>query len=240
VTGSKVHELDKRNSDMIKRAMDVLLSGMALLFLAPLGVAVSIILRCTGEGKIFYRQKRVGKGGEVFGLIKFATMLENSPNIGSGNITVGNDPRVLPFGRFLRKSKINELPQLWNIFVGDMSIVGPRPLTWDTYEMIPAPIRVEIRDITPGLTGAGSLIFRDEERYIAERPENFRDFYRDEIAPFKGELEIWYKKNRSFATDLKLIFLTAWVVVFPESRLPQRWLKALPFHAKFNPPGVEG
>lgn len=219
---------------MIKRGMDILLSGMAIIFFAPIGILIAIILRCTGEGKIFYRQNRVGKGGETFGLIKFATMLENSPNIGSGNITVGNDPRVLPFGRFLRKSKINEVPQLWNILVGDMSIVGPRPLTRDTYEMIPEHIRTQIKDVIPGLTGAGSIIFRDEERYIAERPETFRDFYRDEIAPFKGELEIWYKHNRSLLTDLKLIFLTAWVVVFPESRLPQRWLKGLPVHPQFN------
>ena len=101
----------------MKRFFDVFLSGMAILFFSPLLVPVIIILKLTGEHYIFYTQERMGKGGNHFGLLKFATMLKDSPNMGSGDITEKNDPRVLPFGRFLRKTKINELPQLINIFI---------------------------------------------------------------------------------------------------------------------------
>lgn len=218
----------------MKRLLDIILAGSGLLIFAPFGLVISLVLRMSGEGEVFYRQTRIGKGGKSFGLLKFATMLKNSPNIGSGNITVGNDPRVLPIGRFLRKSKLNEVPQLWNILIGDMSVVGPRPLTKDTYEMIPETIRDQIKDLTPGLTGAGSLIFRDEERYIAERPNDFREFYKEEIAPFKGKLEVWYKERKSLTLDMKIIFLTGWSVFFPMSNLANNWLKGLPKHEIFN------
>ena len=110
----------------MKRTLDVVLSFLALVVLAPFLLPVVVILRFTGEGEVFYIQERAGRGGNSFGLYKFATMLKNSPNIGAGEITVREDPRVLPFGQFLRKTKLNELPQLWNIFIGDMSVVGPR------------------------------------------------------------------------------------------------------------------
>ena len=113
----------------MKRFFDIVLSGLAILCLSPLLIPVVIILKLTGEHYIFYTQERIGLGGKPFGLLKFATMLKNSPNMGAGDITTHNDPRVLPFGRILRKTKINELPQLFNIFLGDMSIIGPRPLT---------------------------------------------------------------------------------------------------------------
>ena len=104
----------------MRRFIDFLLSLIALVVLSPLLFPVILILKCTGEGEIFYVQKRCGLGGKEFGLLKFATMLKNSPNIGAGEITLKEDPRVLPFGKLLRKSKLNELPQLWNIFVGNM------------------------------------------------------------------------------------------------------------------------
>ena len=105
------------------RFFDILFSGIALLILSPLLVPVSIILRLTGEGEVFFLQERIGKGGKKFKLFKFATMLKNSPNIGTGTVTMRNDPRVLPVGKLLRKTKINELPQLLNIFIGDMSVI---------------------------------------------------------------------------------------------------------------------
>ncbi|MEM9227401.1 MAG: sugar transferase, partial [Verrucomicrobiota bacterium] len=212
----------------MKRLFDILSSSFALLVLCPLFIPIAIVLRCTGEGEVFYRQNRVGKGGQVFGLYKFATMLKNSPAIGAGTITLKDDPRVLPFGKFLRKTKLNELPQLLNILFGHMSVVGPRPLTRETYEMIPPEIREKTKDLQPGLSGAGSLIFRDEERFIAEHPDDFREFYRDEIAPFKGQLEVWYLERKSFLLDMQLIFLTAWAVVFAHTTLPKKMLKDLP------------
>ena len=105
----------------MQRVLDIILAGLGILFLSPLLVPIAIILKATGEGEVFYIQTRIGKNGSPFGLLKFATMLKDSPNIGAGEITIHNDPRVLPIGKFLRKSKINELPQLWNILIGNES-----------------------------------------------------------------------------------------------------------------------
>src|SRR5687767_1229498 len=111
----------------IKRLCDIVLSAVLLLFLSPLFLILGLMLKCSGEGEIFYRQNRVGYKNANFKIWKFATMLKNSPNIGTGSLTVRNDPRVTKIGRFLRKTKINELPQLINVLIGDMSFVGPRP-----------------------------------------------------------------------------------------------------------------
>ena len=213
---------------MLKRAVDLLLSSIALLILSPLMLPVIIILRLTGEGKIFYRQDRVGKGGELFRLLKFATMLENSPNMKGGDITVRNDPRVLPFGGILRKTKINELPQLLNVFLGDMSIIGPRPLTPRTFSHYSKDVQEQIATLKPGLSGIGSIIFRDEESILANSKKSHLDCYKEDIIPFKGELEIWYKKRQSFLLDVLLIFLTIWVILFSNSRLPHKLFSDLP------------
>ena len=135
----------------MQRLLDVLLSGLALLVLSPLLVPVAIALRLTGEGEVFFIQQRVGRGGRPFGLYKFATMLKDSPNIGTGTVTVKGDPRVLPLGRFLRKTKINELPQLLNIFKGDMSIIGPRPQTQRCFDAFPSTSQAEIVKVRPGV-----------------------------------------------------------------------------------------
>ncbi|MDB4470949.1 sugar transferase [Akkermansiaceae bacterium] len=219
----------------MKRFFDCILSGFAILVFCPVGFILAVVLRFTGEGEIFYRQKRIGRNGKSFGVLKFATMLKDSPNLGTGTITKKGDSRVLPLGKFLRKTKLNEIPQLWNIFIGDMSIVGPRPLTKETRDYIPAEILEEIQDVQPGLTGIGSIIFRDEETLIHESGEDYHEFYQREIAPFKGEVELWYKENRSFLVDLKIIFLTAWVVLFSNSKLPSAVFGGLPFHPLFNP-----
>lgn len=217
----------------MKRLFDIVSSFSAILLLFPLLFPVMIILRFTGEGYIFYSQKRVGKGGESFDLLKFATMLKDSPNMAGGDITMGMDPRVLPFGRFLRKTKINELPQLFNILKGDISVVGPRPLTPKNYAYYNEEVKEAISSLKPGLTGIGSIVFRDEESILANSPKAPLDCYREDISPYKGELEIWYGNNQSFITDMKLIFLTAWVIVFPESRLYEKILKGLPERPDF-------
>src|SRR6185369_2253365 len=123
---------------MVQRFLDIFLSALALIVLSPLLVPIVIALRLTGEGEVFFIQSRVGRGGRMFGLYKFATMLKNSPNMGTGTVTLSGDPRILPLGKFLRKTKINELPQLLNILKGDMSIVGPRPQTQRCFAAFPA------------------------------------------------------------------------------------------------------
>jgi len=213
---------------MAKRALDILLSLIGLLLFLPVGLIICIILSVTGEREVFYRQWRVGKEGKKFGLMKYATMLKDSPNLGPGLLTVKGDPRVLPFGGFLRKTKLNEVPQLLNILKGDMSIVGPRPQAQAHFDVFPTHVRVEIVKVRPGLTGIGSIEFRDEESIMDRCGRPHDEFYEDVIAPYKGELELWYIKNQSFSLDVKLIFLTAWVVLFPQSRLYERILNDLP------------
>jgi lipopolysaccharide/colanic/teichoic acid biosynthesis glycosyltransferase len=157
-------------------------------------------------------------------------MLENSPNLGSGSLTLKNDPRVLPIGSFLRKTKINELPQILNIIIGDLSIVGPRPQMQVDFEKFSDEVQRKIYNVRPGLTGIGSIVFRDEESLIsvANKKEDPHDFYKRVIAPYKGELEMWYQSNCSFFLDLQLIFMTAWVILAPNSRLYEKWFKDLP------------
>ena len=212
------------------RIIDVLLSILALLVLLPLFIPIVIILLLTGEHKVFYLQTRVGYKNKDFKIIKFATMLSNSPNMGSGSLTLRNDPRVLPFGSFLRKTKINELPQILNIIIGDLSIVGPRPQMQVDFEKYSDNVQKKIYNVRPGLTGIGSIMFRDEESLIslAAENENPHDFYKRVIAPYKGELEIWYHSHRSVFLDSQLIFMTAWAIVFPETRLYEKWFKDLP------------
>jgi len=220
----------------IKRLMDILLAGVALLVLTPLMLPVMIGLLLTGEHEVFYFQERIGRGNRKFMIWKFATMLKNSPNLAGGLHTTRRDPRVLPLGRFLRITKINELPQLINILVGDMSIVGPRPLVDKTFEPYPDPVKERIYCIRPGLTGIGSIVFRDEERLLSDCGGDPGAFYAQHIAPAKGALELWYQNHLSLATDLMLIFLTGWVILFPRSRLLRRWFRDLPTIAV---PGME-
>ncbi len=212
----------------MKRIFDIISSGIFIIIISPLLIPLMILLRLTGEGKVFYVQQRIGKGGKHFGLLKFATMLENSPNLVGGDVTMGNDPRVLPVGKFLRKTKINELPQLLNIFKGDISVVGPRPLTPKTFAFYSKDIQHEIKALKPGLTGIGSIVFRDEERILANSSKPHLQCYEEDIAPYKGALEVWYKKHQSFFLDLQLIFLTIWVILFSESKAYESIYKDLP------------
>ena len=216
---------------ILKRTFDILASGIAILILSPLLMPVIIGLSLTGEGCVWYKQERLGYRNKPFLIWKFATMLKNSANMPGGYITVKKDPRLTPMGDFLRKSKINELPQLFNIFAGRMSIVGPRPVMKVSFEAYPEEVNEVIYNVKPGLTGIGSIIFRDEEKLLTDVKNNGGDlweFYKEEIYPFKGQLEIWYQNNKSFFLDIQLIFLTAWVIIIPDSKLYEKWFKDLP------------
>ncbi len=209
------------------RLLDVVLSGFSLLVLAPLLLPVALVLRVTGEGEVFYVQRRVGRGGKSFGLYKFATMLKDSPSMGTGTLTIKGDSRVLPFGRILRKIKVNELPQLLNVLKGDMSIIGPRPQTQRCFDAFPVHSQVEIIKVRPGLSGVGSIVFRNEEELMhgSSDPDSFYDHV---IMPYKGRLEEWYVDNQGLRIYLVCILATAWVVIFPNSRLVWRILPGLP------------
>ena len=169
----------------------------------------------TGEGEIFFPQYRVGRGGKTFKLYKFATMLKDSPSMDTGTVTIKNDPRVLPLGGVLRKTKINELPQIYNILIGDMSIIGPRPQTQRCFDAFPKSAQHDIASVRPGLSGLGSVIFRNEEDMMNANVDPDR-FYDDIIMPYKGKLESWYVQNNSVCNYLLLIALTI-IVIFTHS-----------------------
>lgn len=212
----------------MKRLIDICFSSIVLLLLLPLFIPIMILLKFTGEGYVFYLQERVGYKNRPFKIWKFATMLKESPNMLTGSLTVRNDPRVTPVGKYLRITKINELPQFINVLIGNMSIVGPRPQMKVDFEAYPEHVKKRIYDVKPGVTGIGSIIFRDEEKMMSESGMPVKEFYAKHIAPYKGELELWYQKNMSFFTDLMLVFLTVWVIFFPESSLTFKVFKDLP------------
>jgi len=211
-----------------KYIIDFVVALVSLLIILPFMIPIIIGLLFTGEHNVFYFQQRIGFKNKPFYIWKFATMLKDSPNMGTGILTMRQDPRVLPMGYFLRKTKINELPQIINILRGDMSLVGPRPLVEKTFDPYPDHVKKNIYNIKPGLTGIGSIIFRDEERLFSETSLSPEEFYEKYISAYKGELELWYQTHLSFYTDFMLIFLTAWVIIFPESALIYKVFKDLP------------
>ena len=215
-----------------KRLIDIILSFTALVVLSPLLIPVCIGLLLTGEHYIFYFQNRIGYLNKPFDIWKFATMLKASPNLPGGLHTTKRDPRLMPLGSFLRKTKINELPQLINILIGNMSIVGPRPLVDKTFEPYSDYVKANIYKVKPGLTGIGSIVFRDEEKLLSETTMPTSEFYAKHISPYKGELELWYQTHLSFYTDFMLIFLTAWVILIPKSELVYSVFKDLPIKSE--------
>ena len=179
----------------IKRLIDILLSLIAMLILLPFFIPLAILLKLTGEGYIFYFQDRVGYKNKKFRIWKFATMLLASPGLGSGSITVKNDWRVTPMGGWLRKTKINELPQIVNVFLGDMSLVGPRPQMESDFLKYSPEVQSKINNVQPGVTGIASIVFRDEEKYYANITEDPHVFCKRVISPYKGALELWYQNH---------------------------------------------
>ena len=212
----------------IKRFFDIIFSIHALLILSPILILIILILFLTAEGEIFYLQERVGKFSKTFKIWKFATMVKNSPNIGSGDVTLRNDPRVLPFGRFLRISKINEIPQLINILKGDMSFTGPRPLMKAGFDRYENKIKTKIYNVKPGLTGIGSIVFRDEEKIMTNSQLDPQECYKLHILPYKGELELWYQNNMNFTTDFKILLATFISILFTKNQFYYNFFKGLP------------
>jgi lipopolysaccharide/colanic/teichoic acid biosynthesis glycosyltransferase len=211
----------------MQRFLDFILSVLVFIIISPFFIPIMIVLRFTGEGEIFYIQQRIGLHGDSFRLLKFATMLKNSSNMGTGDITLRNDPRVLPIGNFLRKSKINELPQILNIIKGDMSIVGPRPHTKRNFLLYSKKIQDVVNTVRPGLTGIGSIIFRDEEGILDAVTDKVA-FYQNVIAPYKGELELWYSHNMSIRNYFIIVFATAWSIVNPRNLIIWKIFPDLP------------
>jgi lipopolysaccharide/colanic/teichoic acid biosynthesis glycosyltransferase len=214
--------------NFIKRFFDIIFSLVALIILLPIFIPIIILLLLTGEHEVFFRQDRVGYKNKIFRIWKFATMLKNSPNMGDGDITKRGDPRITKVGKFLRQSKLNELPQVINILTGDMSFVGPRPLMKVGFDRYSDEMKAKVYNVTPGLTGIGSIVFRDEELIITQSKLPVQETYKHIVLPYKGAVEVWYQQHRNFYTDFMIMFLTAWYVVFPKSKLVYKIFPSLP------------
>ncbi len=205
------------------RFFDIFFSTLFILLLTPFFFIIAIFLKFTGEGEIFFLQKRVGIDEKLFKVIKFVTMLKESPHTETGSVTIKNDPRILKYGNFLRKTKINELPQLINILLGDMSFIGPRPLTLDVFNKYPLEIRKKISKIKPGLSGIGSIYFRNEENFLSS--SSFQSNFYQSLVNYKGRLEMWYIDNISIKNYFYLIALTIIVLFYSNINFNKIFLK---------------
>lgn len=190
---------------MIKRAFDLFCSAFGLLLLLPLLLVVAVLVKLSSRGPVFFRQERIGRGFRPFRILKFRTMVADAPAKG-GPVTFGRDPRITGIGRVLRKTKIDELPQLVNVLVGDMSLVGPRPEVPPYVEMYRKEYE-EILALRPGLTDLASLKYRNEADLLGKSPDPERT-YATEILPDKLALAREYIRRRSFLLDLSIILKT--------------------------------
>lgn len=191
-----------------KRAFDILCSFLGLTVLSPVLLVVSVLVAVTSPGGVFFRQERVGKDGKPFRIFKFRSMRKDNAGL---KITTGNDSRITPVGRFLRKSKIDELPQLINVLVGDMSFVGPRPEVAD-YVNLYTPYQRQVLLVRPGITGLASIRFRNENDLLTASDDPNRT-YVEQIMPRKIDLDLEYIPHASVFYDIKLIFQTFAVVI---------------------------
>jgi lipopolysaccharide/colanic/teichoic acid biosynthesis glycosyltransferase len=196
----------KRLARVTKRLLDVALSAAGLLLLWPVLVAIAVWVRLDSPGLALYRQERVGRGGASFRIHKFRTM-RNDPGSAERAITVGADPRVTPAGGFLRRSKLDELPQLIDVLLGDMSLVGPRPEVPKYVATYPDDIRAKVLSVRPGITDLASLQFRNESELLARAADPERE-YREVVLPAKLRLAVDYVDHATLAGDLRLLGLT--------------------------------
>ena len=203
--------LDRRRPQLaLKRLMDVVISGCALLVLWPLLLLIALAIKLDDPGPVFYRQVRVGKGGKEFRIFKFRTMVVDADRKGL-QITVGRDSRITRVGAFLRKTKLDELAQLLNVFAGEMSFVGPRPEV-PKYVNLYTPYQRQVLLVRPGITDYASIAYRNENDLLegAQDPERM---YIDEIMPAKIELNMKYLHEISPLADIRLMFSTVAAVI---------------------------
>ena len=194
----------------MKRLFDIVASGLGLIVLSPLFVVLAIWIKCDSKGPVFYRQVRVGRGNKDFHIFKFRSMRVGADK-GSLVTIGGHDPRVTRSGYFIRKFKFDELPQLINVLVGDMSLVGPRPEVRH-YVNYWTPEQMHVLDVRPGITDPASIKFRNENK-LMEKAEDPEKYYIEVIMQEKIKLYLDYVEKHSFWYDLGLIFKTFWVIV---------------------------
>ena len=196
---------------MIKRLFDFFGSLCGLIVLLPFLLLIALCIKFDSKGPVFFRQLRVGLNGNLFRIHKFRTMMVDSES--SGSLTVGNDTRITKSGQFLRKSKLDELPQLLDVVLGKMSLVGPRPEVKEFIDEYPEKVRKEVLSVRPGITDLASIEMIDENEIIA-RYDNPRQAYIEIILPIKQKYYIDYVKSQSLWIDIKIIFMTFKKIIF--------------------------
>lgn len=188
-----------------KRAFDVTVGATGLLVLSPMLLAIAVAVRLGSPGPVLYRARRTGRWGHPFVMYKFRTMVKDAEAMG-GSSTAENDPRIAPIGRFLRRYKLDEWPQLINVVKGDMSLVGPRPEV-EEYTRLYTREEEQILSVRPGMTDLASLDLRSLNAVLAETPHVDR-FYKDVVRPRKNRLRLRYARTRTFGQDLRILWLT--------------------------------
>lgn len=196
---------------MLKRSFDIVASFLGLIVLLPIFVCVAVWIKLDSKGPIFFRQERVGRFGVLFRIHKFRTMSVNAETV--GRLTVGADSRITASGRFLRKTKLDELPQLIDVFLGSMSLVGPRPEVPEFMSLYPTAQREKILSVRPGITDKASIEMVDENEILGGYKDP-RQAYIDVIMPIKSGFYCSYVDERSFFGDIKIIFSTFWKIIF--------------------------
>ncbi len=219
---------------LTKRIFDFIISLILIIILMPILLFIILALIIFSKQDVFYLQTRLGLNNKYFKIFKFSSMVKDSLSLPGGAITLRNDSRVTKIGKYLRITKLNELPQLFNVLFGNMSFVGPRPIMDDGFSLYSKNAQSILYKSKPGITGVSSVVFRDEELYVTNSGMEPFIFYKDYIFPYKSKLEIWYFKNKSFYVDIMLIILTAIKIVFPSSRIEFKVFKTLPKDAYFS------
>jgi lipopolysaccharide/colanic/teichoic acid biosynthesis glycosyltransferase len=196
---------------MAKRAFDLAVAALGLLLTAPLLASIAVAIKCDSAGPVLFRQDRVGRGGRIFRIHKFRTMVVDASTRGT-SLTVGDDARITRVGRFLRRSKLDELPQLLDVLAGAMSLVGPRPELPQYVALYPAALRDKVLRVRPGITDPVSLTFVDESALLARAPDPERE-YVEVILPRKLTAAAEYAEHATLVTDLKIITRTLQTVL---------------------------
>jgi len=197
------------NDSLCKRLFDLVLALLLLLLLSPLMVALALSVKLTSKGPVLFRQERVGKDGRQFQLMKFRSMREASQG---PKVTRAGDPRVTTVGRIIRKWKLDELPQLFNVVRGDMSFVGPRPDVAEYLRHLSQPQR-QILHLRPGITSSATLRYRKEEQLLSQVNEDLETFYCTKLLPDKVRTDLDYARNAGFKSDLGLLLKTLGAIV---------------------------
>ncbi len=192
--------------DFAKRLVDIVASLLGMILLSPFLLAIAVLIKRESPGPVFYRGPRLGRNGQEFNILKFRTMHEQPESYNGARLTARDDDRITPFGRWLRAAKLNELPQLWNVLKGEMSLVGPRPEDPEIASTWPENARREILSVRPGITSPASVVYRDEENLL--QADNAMDTYFKNILPDKLRLDLLYVRSRNLLSDLDIIFLT--------------------------------